>query len=107
MMREGTSGVIALGVFQALCQVLGTLPMEARKVGILSNSDGTGMELADLQEITRISSADLEVGLELLCKIGWITKENGESAGDLPTICRPSAGDVPQNSGFVKGEGEG
>ena len=110
LMREGQQGVIALGVFQALCQIMGTLSKDIRKSGILANSDGTGMEVADLWEITRIDVADLEHSLELLEKVKWLTVEvkdvKGESAGDVPPICHSSAGDVPKNSGFVQGEGE-
>lgn len=111
LMREGQQGVISLGVFQALCQIMGTLSKDIRKSGILANSDGTGMEVADLWEITRIEVADLTRSIELLEKVKWITVENEDvkegSAGDVPPICHPSAGSVPNNSGFVKGEGEG
>ena len=106
LMRKGTEGVIALGVFQALCQALGTLSKDARKTGVLANSDGSGMEMADLREITRISAADLGGGLALLEEIGWITQQFDESAAPVPEACRTSAGSVPQNSGFVQGEGE-
>tara|TARA_R110000772_G_scaffold173326_3_gene285285 strand:- start:2785 stop:3570 length:786 start_codon:yes stop_codon:yes gene_type:complete len=110
LMREGQHGVIALGVFQALCQIMGTLSKDIRKSCILANSDGTGMEVADLWEITRIEVADLKTSLELLEKVKWLTidvKEvKGESAGDVPPVCHSSAGGMPDNSGFVQGEGE-
>jgi len=85
---------------------MGTLPIAARREGVLANSDGSGMDVADLQEITRIGAADLESGFSLLLKIGWITMENSESATNLPPICHQSASRLPENSGFVKGEGE-
>lgn len=111
LMREGQSGVIALGAFQALCQVMGTLSKDTRKSGILANSDGTGMEVADLREITRIDSADLEGSLKLLEKVNWLAIENKhiktDSASVVPPICHQSASVVPENSGFVQGEGEG
>jgi hypothetical protein len=107
LMREGSVGVAALGVFQALCQIMATLPKETRESGKLTNSDGTGMEVADLWEMTRIQVADLEQGLELLEKVGWLALINQQSASDVPPPCHLPATSVPENSGFVKGEGEG
>ena len=111
LMREGSHGVVALGVFQALCQVMGTLEKSTRKIGFLANSDGSGMEVADLWEITRIKVVDLERSLQLLEKVKWLSIDTEdvkeESATSVPPPCHPSATSVPKNSCFVKGEGEG
>lgn len=110
-MREGHEGIIALGVFQALCQVMGTLSKEIRKSGFLSNSDGSGMDMADIREITRMEPADLDKGLELLKIAGWVSidlqRVKDDPATSAPPPCHLSATSVPKDSGFVKGEGEG
>lgn len=107
LMREGSPGVMALGVFQALCQTMGTFPRDVRATGEFRNSDGTSMELADLWEITRIQEADLRQALALLRKVGWISLITQQSATGLPPVCHPPAANVPQNSGFVQVEVEG
>ena len=106
LMRKGKDGIAALGVFQALCQIMATLPLEIRKGGSLINSDGTEMDLFDISEITRITPADLRQYTADLRQVGWVSyiekEENIESADCLPFI----SDHLPQNSGFVKGEGE-
>ena len=113
--RKGTQGLIALGVFHSLCQLMGTLSKEVRAAGKFINTDGSGMEVADLQEMTRMPLADIQQGLADLQEVGWIITE-GEPlteapAASVPPTCHPRATHVPPSShqppGFCKGEGEG
>lgn len=114
LMRQGAAGLMAFGVFRAMCQALATLPKKTRIAGRFTNSDDSPMDVDDLAELTRIDSDMIAEALPLLEQIGWIASENGTDTDDLPeacqsraTSCGQSASRVPKNSGFVKGEGEG
>ncbi len=104
LMREGEQGLIALGFFNALCQAMATFKKDIRKAGRFVNSNGKDMDLADIQEITRIQVADCQQIVSRLEAIGWITQESSMSNAEA---CQSSAGNVPENSDFVQGEGEG
>ena len=110
-MRSGTDGVIALGVFQALCQVMGTLGKSIRKTGMLVNSDGSPMDFEDLAEMTRLDVDVLTEAIEMLVSVGWLSTDKervvNPHAGGMPVACRSHADGVPENSGFVQGEGQG
>lgn len=103
----GQEGVIAFGVFQALCQVMATYSKETRATGEFRHSDGSGMELADIWEITRMEVADEWQIIRNLQQVGWISLIDQQSATSVPPSCHQRATSVPENSGFVKGEGEG
>ena len=107
LMRDKELGVQAFGVFIGLCQAMATFPKEVRARGEFVNSDGSGMELADLWEVTRMELAGNRQILELLEKAGWISLINQQSATSVPPSCQSPATFMPKNSGFVKGEGEG
>ena len=98
LMRHGKEGIIALGVFSALCQHTATLSKELR--GKLSNSDGTPMDLEDIAEITRMKVADIRHAGGMLVACGWLTLIDKEICQDVPLPCHPSAN-------FPQGEGEG
>ena len=71
-MRSGTDGVIALGVFQALCQVMGTLGKSIRKTGMLVNSDGSPMDFEDLAEMPRLDVDVLTEAIEMLVSVASV-----------------------------------
>ena len=102
LMRQGKDGVLAYGIFMALCQYMATLPKESR--GCFVNSDGSQMDFDDLSEVTRIKVADIRHATGTLVKCGWLTLMNTaicqSSASHLPPICQSSPS-------FVKGEEEG
>lgn len=95
LMRSGTEGLVAFGVFQALCQAMATLSQEARKEGAFRNSDGSIMEMDDLSDLTRIPDEALALAIDRLIKIGWVepleTLENQQS----PIIPQQSASEIP------------
>ena len=107
LMRKGKDGIVAFGVFQALCQVMATYSKETRASGEFRHSDGSGMEVADIWEITRMKVADDWQIIETLKEVGWSSLVTQQSATSVPPPCHPPATSVPDNSGIVKGEGKG
>lgn len=104
LLMRSNGGVEALGLFQAICQLFATFKKEIRKGGKLVNSDGSGMEVADLWQMIGISVADngrLVASLTLLEKAGWLVLHDKELTENLPPTCHQLATDVPKNSGFV------
>ena len=101
LMRQGKDGIVAYGVFMALCQYMATLSKESR--GSFVNSDGTEMDFDDLSEVTRIEVADIRHATGTLVACGWLTPIGTticqSSASHLPPICQSSPS-------FVKEEGE-
>ena len=91
----------AYGIFVALCQHTATMTKDLR--GKFQNTDGTPMTTKRLALIVRADFSILERSLEILMdqRVAWM------SAVDVPVICQQSASDVPQNSGFVQGQGQG
>lgn len=87
-MREGASGVIALGVFQSLAQCLAGLGKAARETGKLINSDGSILDLNDVLDLTRLPEDVFSPSIDLLCEVGWITLIK-------PTISQRSPNDLP------------
>lgn len=71
--RMGADGIMALGVFQALCQVLASLSHESRKAGEFRNSDGSLLDLDDLEDLTRIPADLLEPAIQILLSVGWVS----------------------------------
>lgn len=107
LMRMGKDGILALGVFQALCQSMATQTIESRRAGAFLNSDGTPMEIPDILELSRLSGmepADWWQTIGRLVAVGWISCSNSleleQYADHLPVVCQSSPG-------FVQGEGEG
>ena len=100
LMRQGVDGVLAFGVFRALCQAFATLPLETRATGAFANSDGSPMTVDDLAELVRIDAEIVENALGILAEVGWIHREPEQSAGHLPVICRSPAGSLPVVSRF-------
>jgi hypothetical protein len=109
LMRGGVDGIKAFGIFNALCQLMATFGKDAR--GSFVNSDGSGMTMADLSEMIRVPNKEIEKAFNLLTECGWIslipTTICQSSATSMPPACHPHATSMPENSGFVKGEGEG
>lgn len=70
LMRQGTAGIVAYGVFQMLVMYSATLPVERR--GELSRSSGEPMTLEDLAQILMVELAVFTSSLELLVNCGWI-----------------------------------
>jgi hypothetical protein len=102
LMRNGKDGILALGVFAALCQHTATLSKDLR--GRLCNSDGSAMDIEDISEITRMKVADIRHAGGMLVACGWLTYMDKGICQDVPPICQPSA-NFPQ--GEEEGEGEG
>jgi len=108
LMKHGEEGVLALGVYQALCQLTAT--NNAKNRGEFIHSDGTPMDLEDLADLLRMPEEVISKSLPLLGGVGWITEvgsrkneENAPTGRNLP----PTAESLPPTAGFVKGEGEG
>ena len=108
LMRQGKDGVMAYGVFMALCQYMATLSKESR--GSFVNSDGTEMDFDDLSEVTRIEVADIRHATGTLVACGWLTPIGTticqSSASHLPPICQSSASFVKEE-GEEQGQGQG
>jgi hypothetical protein len=110
---HGSAGLLALGVFQALCQLAATMKKDAR--GKFVRSNGSAMPLRQIALLIRVEICHLEQAVEILTAegIGWLKweAEKSESATEPATICHPngtqSADDMPRNSGFVQGQGQG
>ena len=121
LMRMGQDGLVAFGVFQALCQCMATLCHDARKEGNFSNSDGSNLDLQDISDLTRISADILTSSITTLTDVGWIealeplslqrsTIDLPSSATDLPSISHrlPSIShDMPKGEERRGEEGRG
>jgi len=87
---------------------MAALPKETR--GKFINSDKTGMEPADLWEITRTQPADFIPAFHALISVGWVFIEADRVAEGNKTTCYLSATDLPpichSHPTFHKGEGE-
>lgn len=99
LMAAGTDGVLALGVFQAICQWSATCRPGVR--GTCARSDGRPLTVPQLASFLRISTGVLERAIPLLASpdVGWLSIENigvsDESPGDPPVISRSSPGHLP------------
>jgi len=96
LMKMGKDGIIAFGVFQALCQMIATMASDARKKGAAEGSNGEPFDLADLADLTRIDEKTLSKSIEILVGIGWLSipdriNDLQSSASDLPS----SPNDLP------------
>lgn len=91
-------GMMAFGVFHAICQLSATLGKSVR--GRLKNTDGEPMEIEQIATLLRLQICHLSAALEILTdpRIGWLRWV--EIPDDLPPVCQ-------SHPGFVKGEGEG
>lgn len=113
LMRSGAGGVLALGVFQSLCQCLASLSQEARRDGTLQNGDGSPMDLDDLLDLTRLPEDVLTDAISLLSSVGWVTPIFlGDSAialpsaDDLPPVSHPSPTTPPTEESHDQPNGE-
>lgn len=102
LMAHGADGVLAIGVFQGICQWSATCRPVIR--GLLARSDGKPLSTRQLALTLRMPEEVVKKALELLSRddVGWIEKidiENtsvfNESATDLPVACQSSATDLP------------
>ena len=136
LMTYGEKGVMAYGVFVALCQWAATCPSDIR--GMLCKTDRTPLDIRQISGRLRMDPGIVSAAIDLLSSpdIGWLMKESSicgdaaeKSATDVPpenpekTLLKPikidqfeitsasslplSADSMPKNSGFVQGEGEG
>ena len=93
LMSYGEPGVLAFGVFQAICQWSATNRQTIR--GKLARSDGSALNVRQIAAFIRIPEQTVQNALDLLCSKhgGWIvdlTNENTASAEIchlLPLIC--------------------
>ena len=95
LMALGEQGVLAFGVFIAICQWSATrLPLVR---GVLSRNDGSELSIAALSRHVRMDESIVTTCLDILQRpeIGWICGEITESATNLPPICRASATNLP------------
>lgn len=116
LMRSGPEGVIALGVFQALCQCMAGLSLEARKRGETINSDLSPLDLEDLADLTRLPIDLLSSAIDLLTSAAeWIEPleplENKESPNgppsspsNPPTIPQDNPNGEERRGGIGRGE---
>lgn len=110
---HGSAGLLALGVFQALCQHAATMPKDLR--GKFVRANGSAMPLRQIALLIRVETCHLEQAVEILAGEGvkWLAwePEKPQSAGNLPPICRENGTDLPgtcqSSAGFVQGQGEG
>jgi len=108
-----SAGVLAFGVFQALCQLAATMPAKQR--GRFVKSNGSAMSLTQIALLIRVESATLADAIELLSdqSVGWLKweQEKAQSADNLPGSCQPKpsqpADEIPPTAGFVQGQGQG
>jgi hypothetical protein len=108
-----SAGVMAFGIFQALCQHSATLPAKSR--GKFVKSNGSAMNLTQIALLIRVEPATLEKAVQILTsqEIGWLhwIEEKSGSATNLPPTCQSpppqSADEIPPTAGFVQGEGQG
>lgn len=105
LMVYGVEGIMALGVFQAICQWSATCRPPIR--GSLSRSDGKPLSMKQLAMILRMPEDVVTRSIELLMSedVGWMEEKasvSDESASDPPVICQVSATDTPIVS--VQGE---
>ena len=124
LMRDQPDGLLALGVFSALCQLMATRSKDTRKTGTFAHSDGRPMTLDDLLELTRLDRDCFEIAIPILVEIGWISLISAATRHDTGTTPAeaqhnspqlPQLQDVSENlppschlhPAFVKGEGEG
>lgn len=113
MVCHQSAGLVAFGVFQALCQHSATLPAKHR--GKFVKTNGSAMTLTQIALLIRVEPATLEKAVELLTdqSIGWLKWEHKkqESASNLPATCQSSpnasADILPPIGGFVQGQGQG
>ncbi len=113
LMKSGSKGLAAFGVFQALCQLMGGLGVDARKVGETRNSDGSLLDLEDLSDLIRVNSKQIDDAISLLCEVNWIERLepliNKESPNDLPSSPNDlpsSPTDLPSSANGEEGRGE-
>lgn len=110
---HGSSGLAALGVFQALCQLMATLPKDIR--GKFARTNGDAMTLTQLALRIRVEVCHLEEAVKLLSseEIGWLKwqHQKDQSATDVPAKCQQPAGKsatpCQSSPGFVQGKGKG
>jgi hypothetical protein len=102
MVMNGDAGLMAFGVFQALCQYAATQPAERR--GMFCRSSGEAQTISQLSSILKISKNRLEESLILLSSkdVDWITIENRDrlsdkSADQVAEICRSGGRNLPVN----------
>jgi len=97
--------LLAFGVFIALCQQSATLRKGVR--GSFIKGDGSPMSEKQISMMIHVDVCHLRAAIQVLTdeRVKWL--EFIEEKLDMPTICHQSATSVPQNSGFVQGEGEG
>jgi hypothetical protein len=110
---HGSAGLVAFGIFNALCQLSATLPAKIR--GRLAKSNGDAMSLRQIALLIRVEICHLVAAIELLEDetVGWVkwepvkTESATSGGGNLPPRNPASATTLPPTAGFVKGEGEG
>jgi len=110
---HGSAGLLALGVFQALCQLAATMPSKVR--GKFARMNGDAMPLRQIALLLRIELCHLEEAVEILTGegIAWLRWEGDpeQSASNLPPSCQPEGEPVPETcqepTGFVQGQGKG
>jgi hypothetical protein len=109
---HGSAGLLAFGIFHALCQHAATMPAKSR--GKFVRSNGSAMSLRQIALLIRVEICHLEEAVQLLTSedVSWLKWEqaNAQSATNLPPVCHPtgtqSARSLPPTAGFVQGEGE-
>ena len=101
LMRHQEDGVLSLGLFQALCQSMATLPIDVRKTGTFFRTSMEPMDLDDLIELTRAPFESFEIALPLLSQIGWVEMDSSR----LPFVSHSSP--IPKSPEVGRSLGDG
>ena len=97
LMSHGTQGIIAFGVFQAICQWSATNRQEIR--GQLARSDGSALNVRQVAAFIRMPPDIVENAIRLLSSsyVGWIIDKDAKNIEDID-ICQLSAANLPETA---------
>lgn len=99
MTEHGEGGILALGVFQALCQITATWTKDRR--GRFEKSKGNPMSVRQIAALIRMPEDVVSRSVQLLAskEVGWLILEiSQQSPADLPAISHESPTDLPPES---------
>ena len=110
LVTQGEDGLLALGVFQALCQGMGGRRLAERRHGAFASAVGKPMTLGTIAVLVRVPLEMLERVLPILEEAGWVamledlpaeqecTQGNSDEFDfGPPPICQSSPADPPSS----------
>ena len=97
LMSHGARGVLAFGVFQAICQWSATNRQTVR--GKLARSDGSALNVRQVAAVVRIPEPIVSDAVELLCSkdVGWLVDLDNENTASA-SVCHQSATNLPASA---------